>query len=299
MPDKNSDTLLRDNLRAIAEQDAKMAGASDAIATEGEVINAVDMVERHIATELTNRSDARKVQDGFSASVASKRIEELVRIRSGLYDGTYHPATVSDVIADKVDPIGAKAGNGISEPADDHPVSNETDTPALEPDGDATDKDASGNDTHDVPADDEPNDADTDAVRPPSDTKEGNDGEAAVAPTDDDILEKATEDVIADEDARPIVIDTSSPMTTRRKPRHAKGKESKAGRRHHWNPFAALWRILVDMVREIAQITWPSGKVLATMTLKTLVSMIVFGVLVAVVDFGSSQLIGCLYSLRP
>lgn len=303
--DKTNDALLRDNLRAIAEQNARMAGTGDAIATEEEITHAVDVVEHRIAMELANRSDARKTRDSGSVSIASKRIEELVRIRSGVYDGTYPPAIIEDVIAGKVDSIGEKATEGTAGPTDSHSVIDEQTAGIFESNDSNVATNSIGDvpeshvNPYDAPADDVNADADTDVVKSSDGVQDNTDDEVNATPTDDEILEKATEGIITDKDAKPIEIDTSSPARDRRKPKHVKDKKPKKERKRHWNPFVAFWHVLVNMVKEIAQITWPSGKVLASMTLKTLVSMIVFGALVAAVDFGSSQLIGYLYSLRP
>lgn len=291
---KHSKDLLRENLQAIAEQNAKMAKSKDTTATEEEITNAVDIIESRIASELTKKTDARKSHDNNKMNIALRRIEELVKIRSGIYDGTYSPTMIEDIITSKIDSIDESINkdNSINSTENKDAI-NKTDDTADNIHDELSNKLSPDNISKDTIDTDNIYD-DNNIKESASLTKNNN-----ITPTDEDTLEKATEDIISDEEAKPIEINPVLSTHKQHKPKHTKKNKHKKEQKNHWNPFLAFVHIIMNMIKEISQITWPSGKVLALMTLKTLMSMIVFGILIAAVDFGASQLIGYLYSLRP
>lgn len=324
--DERQRQLLEENLKAIAEQNKRLATESGGIASGEDVAVAVDKVEEMIATELGNSTAAKRIMDSRSERVANDRINVLLDIRSNLYNGTYDPKVIDDIIAEKVTSIGIPEENekpekskAMTDDAIDTVVLTDksTDDIVTQP-SEASELTADDDDRlHDdilatkqlvsqvskplaklnVPDDNSDASGDNEGI-PVAEEKSKLVTEAQ-SESDEEILAEATRDVVEDKDAEPIDM---RKLRKKGEPKHAKPKHAKKTKddgKPHFNPFIAFWHMLVRTIREITNITWPSGKTTVLMTFKVIVGIILISAFVLVLDIGSEHLMRFLYSLQP
>ena len=63
------------------------------------------------------------------------------------------------------------------------------------------------------------------------------------------------------------------------------------------NGFKGIGRFFKNMWHELKKVTWPSGKELAKYSLVVFVFMVIMGVIIGLMDFGSGALIDLIVNL--